>query len=111
MLAACGFVRDETINGPYRLVAVDVPEEVGICYALESGDCLRRIPDRVTAVAYNAEYVVAEVTGAGAGFYYIIRASDGPLVDPSVSVRGPLSATAFEQEQSRLGLPVPLPVD
>ncbi|MNT16984.1 hypothetical protein D3C71_436990 [compost metagenome] len=111
-LAACGFVQDEKIDGPYRFVAVDSEREAGVCFALADGSCIGRIPERVVAVAYNSDFVVGEVrqTPDVTSFYYVIRKVDGPQVDPSVSVRGPFDAIAFEAERSRLGLPEPKPI-
>jgi hypothetical protein len=42
MLQACGFAYDESIDGPYRLVAVDIEKDMGICRSDDndnSGDC------------------------------------------------------------------------
>ena len=36
-LASCGFVYDENLTGSYRLVAIDVIEDMSICYSLENG--------------------------------------------------------------------------
>jgi len=41
-LAACGngFVHDEGLSGPYRLVAIDVMEQMSLCRDVgRSGDC------------------------------------------------------------------------
>lgn len=116
-LAACGQpVRWQKVDGPYLIVAVDADDQTNVSYDLgDGGGAVGRIPSRVIAVSHNADFVTAEVRPsgehAGAEFYYIIRRLDGVSVDPSVSVRGPLSATAFEQERSRLGLPLPKPID
>ena len=107
-LTACGFVHDERIDGPYRLSAIDVDEEMSVCYDL--GDaCVGRIPGTVFAVGSNAAYVVAARHPANdrsrTEYYYLIRELDGPLVDPSVTVRGPFDLKAFQAEAERLGLP------
>ena len=57
-LGACGFVHDERIDGPYRLVAIDVSEEMAICYEIENG-CIGRIPETVYAVGFDTKYLVA----------------------------------------------------
>ena len=33
-VAGCGFEHDEAIDGPYRLVATDVDEQMAVCYTL-----------------------------------------------------------------------------
>jgi hypothetical protein len=57
-LSACGFVRDEHIDGPYRLVAIDIAEQTDVCYEIQGG-CIGRIPATVYAVGFNGTYLVA----------------------------------------------------
>src|SRR5262245_14276739 len=40
LLAGCGFVHDERLDGPYRLNAIDVMSEMSICYDLGNGHCV-----------------------------------------------------------------------
>ncbi len=107
-LGACGFVHDEHIDGPYRLVAIDVSEEMAICYEIEDG-CVGRIPGTVYAIGFDAKYLVAarhpDNDQSKTEYYYLTRALDGPLVDPSATVSGPYSADEFEFEITRLELP------
>jgi hypothetical protein len=110
MLHACGFVHDETIDGPYRVVAIDVGEEMSVCYTVdESGDCIGRIGSTVFAVGWDHSYIVAAIHPGNdrsqVAYYYIVRALDGPLKDPGVAVRGPFSAEEFRRQSARLGLP------
>lgn len=104
-LTACGFVHDEHIDGPYRLVAVDVMEDMAVCYELRDG-CIGRIPETVYAVGFNEKYLVVarhpNSDRSKSEYYYVERGLDGPLVDPSVSVRGPFVAAEFESEESAL---------
>lgn len=108
LLGACGFVHDEHIDGPYRLVAIDVLEQMAVCYEVEGG-CVGRIPETVYAVGCNAKYLVAarhpNNDRSKSEYYYLTRALDSPLADPSASVQGPFDADAFEAESKRLGLP------
>jgi len=108
ILAGCGFVHDEKIDGPYRLVAVDVHSEMSVCYSVGS-DCIGRIPETVFAVGSDAKYVVAARhplnDRSRTEYYYLIRELDGPHVDPKSTVRGPFDGVAFEREQKRLALP------
>jgi hypothetical protein len=107
-LGACGFVHDEHIDGPYRLVAIDVSADMAVCYELRDG-CIGRIPETVYAVGFNAKYLVAarhpNNDRSKSEYYYLTRALDEPLADPSTSVRGPFDAGEFEAESMRLGLP------
>jgi len=109
-----GFVIDRTIDGPYRLVAVDVPEDASVCLTLDGGDCLGRVDGSVFAVGWNETHVVVARHPMGLGgqadrskteYYYIIRSLDGVLADPSVSVKGPFDKVAFENEKARVKLP------
>jgi hypothetical protein len=108
-LTSCGFVLDEHIDGPYRLVAVDVPDDAGVCYEIEEG-CVGRIPATVYAVGFDSKYLVAarhpENDSSRSEYYYLIRALDGEVVDPSVTVRGPYGGDVFAAETKRLGLPL-----
>lgn len=108
MVTGCGFVHDERIDGPYRLVAVDVNTEMIVCYDL-GRDCIGRIPETVFAVGADAKHVVAARHPHGdrsrTEYYYLIRELDGPLVGPKVAVRGPFDSQAFEVERQRLALP------
>jgi hypothetical protein len=108
-LASCGFAHDETLTGPYRLVAVDTQEEMSICYTLEKGNCVGRVSGTIFSVGWNERFIVAkqhprnnrEVTN-----YFILEmARDNRLADPSASVTGPLSSTEFEEKAVSLGLP------
>jgi hypothetical protein len=107
-VTACGFVHDQTIDGPYRLVAIDVMEQMNVCYSIKDA-CVGRISETVFAVGHDASYIVAarhplnnrNVTE----YFYLIRSMDGPVADPSASVRGPFDAGKFEAERVRLRLP------
>ena len=108
-LDGCGFVHDEKITGPYRLVAIDISEQMSVCYTLEKSDCIGRIPETVFSVGWNDRFIVAKQhpsNNRSVTNYFILElARDGKLADPSASVTGPLSATAFEGKVASLGLP------
>jgi hypothetical protein len=108
-LAGCGFVHDEKIVGPYRLAAIDVFEQMGVCYTVEKGDCIGRIPETVFSVGWNDRFIVAKQHPSNNKLvtnYFILEiARDGQLASPSASVTGPLSAAAFEKMAASLGLP------
>jgi hypothetical protein len=108
-LNACGYVRDEHIDSPYRLVAIDSFDETDVCYELPQDACVGRVPQTVFAVGFDTKYLVVarhrNSDRSKSKYYYLIRALDGPLIDPSVSVRGPYDAGAFDVESKRLGLP------
>jgi hypothetical protein len=109
LLVGCGFVHDELLDGPYRLNAIDANSEMSVCYDLGDGDCIGRISETVFAVGWNSSYLVAARHPHGdkskVEYFYLVCGLDGPLVDPSVTVRGPFDWRSFEQEHQRLGLP------
>jgi hypothetical protein len=109
LVAGCGFVHDERLDGPYRLIAVDADSEMRVCYDLGDGNCIGRISETVFAVGWNSSYLVGarhpHNDKSKVEYFYLDRALDGPLVDPSVTVRGPFDLMSFEQERQRLGLP------
>ena len=89
-LAGCGFVADEVLDGPYRLVAVDIRADMSLCRSIGAdGSCSGDgPPDR-------------SVTE----FYYILRQADERNALKPVSVMGPFSELEYQQEKRRLQLP------
>jgi hypothetical protein len=108
LVTACGFVHDQKIDGPYRLVAIDVDEQMAVCYSIQDA-CVGRISETVFAVGHDASYIVAARHPSNnrkiTEYFYLIRSMDGPLADPSASVRGPFDAETFKAEIVRLRLP------
>jgi len=118
LLAACGFVYDKTLVGRYKLVAVDVDEQMGLCWSLSNGSCEGMGPSEGTVVlaGFNDGYVVAAAdrgNGPPAGksatqFYYIIRSFEDQSSDdglPYKGIRGPFTRQQYAAEKSRLHLP------
>jgi hypothetical protein len=107
-LAGCGFVHDQHIDGPYRLVAVDVDEQMAVCYSIPDG-CVGRIGETVFAVGHDRSYIVAARHPANnrsvTEYFYLVRSLDSANADPSASVRGPFDASHFEVERAQLRLP------
>jgi hypothetical protein len=109
LLSGCGFVHDEKIIGPYRLAAVDVDQQMSVCYELASGGCIGRIDETVFAVGADARYIVAQQHPSNdrtvTNYFILVIASDSELADPSKSVIGPLSEAAFRAKAQSLRLP------
>src|SRR5688572_2666147 len=104
--ASCGVVGDDHIDGPYRRIVIDVTSDASVYYCQEKDECIGRGPDGVFATGFNASYVTAARHPGNdrsvTEFFYIDRAVDGFLVDPSVSVKGPFTPEAFAAERTRL---------
>lgn len=125
-----GLVYDETVAGPYRLVAVDTMEDMVLCRSIEgnSGDCVGDgLPeptvfaaganDRFIAFARHprGEFTVGsgnETVSISQGpvdstvteYYYLIR-NRNDEGGPYGNVRGPFDERDFAAETRRLGLP------
>ena len=109
-VAGCGFqdfVHDEVLDGPYRLVAVDVSEDMSLCRSV-GRDCVGDgLPGPTLFQAgANSQYIVfARHPRRGftvpdrsvTEFYYILRQSG--------LVKGPLNQLEYQQENIRLHLP------
>jgi hypothetical protein len=113
-LAGCGFVHDEVLDGPYRLVAVDINEDMMLCRSFGAqGDCADEVGSTVFQAGANSQYIVAarhprqwpeHSNRSISEFYYIVRqANEGDSA--RVLVRGPFSELEFQQEKRRLQLP------
>jgi hypothetical protein len=116
-VAGCGFVTDEILDGPYRLVAVDVREDMALCRSIGTrGDCSGDgLPGpTVFEAGANSQYIVLgrhpsrrnEASDRSVTeFYYILRQGDERNAPKSVSVIGPFNELEYQQEKRRLRLP------
>ncbi|MDI6624497.1 MAG: hypothetical protein QME55_07190 [Brevundimonas sp.] len=120
LLAAClggwGFVHDEPLAGPYRLVAVVARDQMIVCRSLEGGGCSGDgLPDQtVFAAGADERFIVIarhpsgpfEVRQPGVTEYYFWkRDPDEAQSRFRPDVRGPYDGVAFEREKARLVLP------
>jgi hypothetical protein len=114
-LAGCApgalYLHDEPIEGPYRLRALVDAAETHICYERANGACDLRIPERVFAIGFDEDFIVAAVhplnDESETAFYYIVRDFDGPRADVKRAVRGPFENDAFVEEMREHGVPEP----
>ena len=116
-VAGCGFVTDEVLDGPYRLVAVDIREDMMLCRSIgTTGDCSGDgLPGpTVFQAGANSQYIVlARHPSRGneaadrsvTEFYYILRQADERNALKPVSVKGPFNELEYQQEKRRLQLP------
>ena len=109
LVSGCGFVHDEHITGPYRLIAVDVDDQMSISYDLEDGSAAGRIDETVFAFGFDGRFIVAKQHPNGdrsvTNFFYLDMTKDSKYAKPSDSVTGPLTERQFESEAERLNLP------
>ncbi|HYC75677.1 hypothetical protein [Brevundimonas sp.] len=121
LLAGCfggGFLHDQHLDGPWRLVAVDAWEDMTLCRRLEQSACAGDMlhGPTVFAAGIDERYVVyarhprtfpngleRHVTE----FHYVIRTPDDdrPGGLKAENIKGPFDEAAFEAERRRLGLP------
>jgi hypothetical protein len=116
-VAGCGFVRDEALDGPYRLVAVDIPEDMSLCRSVDiKGDCLSDgLPGpTVFQAGSNSQYIVFSrhprrgneaPLRSVSEFYYISRQANERDIRTPVSLSGPFNELEYQQEKRRLQLP------
>ena len=109
IICGCGFDHDEQITGNYRLVAVDVMDQMSVGLSVKGGNAIGRINATVFAVGWDQRYIVAKQhpnnNRAVTNYYYLEMAKDSQHADPSASVTGPLTETEFKQRQVNLKLP------
>jgi hypothetical protein len=113
-LAGCGFVHDEVVDGPYRLVAVDVFEDMMLCRSFGArADCAGEVGATVYQAGANSQYIVAarhprqfpdHANRSISEFYYIVRqANEGDAA--RVELHGPFGELEYQQKKGRLKLP------
>jgi hypothetical protein len=100
-----GFVHDEVLVGPYRLVAVDIDRDMAICWSLPGGGCVGDgLPGpTVFAAGFNDDYLVAAAYPDR--YYYVVRSPGDSRFPTEDEIVGPLTPAQFEQEKQRLNLP------
>lgn len=109
LLSSCGFVHDEHITGSYRLIAVDINEQMGISYDLGGGSAVGRINETVFAYGFNKRFIVAKQHPKNdrsiINYFFLDMTKDSKYAEPSASVTGPLNQKEFEEATKRLSLP------
>jgi len=111
-----GFVHDQTLVGPYRLVAVDTREDMALCRSLEGGDCLGHgLPGRtVFAAGADERYLViarhpsafGEPLNKAVTEYYVVeRSPDEADLRFRPEVLGPFDQAEFDARVRQLSLP------
>lgn len=107
LLAGCRPARDLRW-GPY-LYDHPRPGEVAIAFDLGNGAVAKRIEDRVCAVGWDENYLVAQQYPNGdetVTNYFIINArKDSATADLKDVVVGPLSEAEFKKRAAELSLP------
>ncbi|WDE95571.1 hypothetical protein PQO03_07540 [Lentisphaera profundi] len=108
LLTGCGFVHDEHIIGPYRLIAVDISEQMSISYELEGG-AAGRINETVFEYGFDAYFIVAKQHPKNnrniINYFYLEMKKDSKYANPSDSVTGPLTKKEFGIATKKLNLP------
>lgn len=113
--AACGFLADYHVGGPYRLVGVDLREDISLCISKSKSFCAGdRLPGpTVYAAGINARYVAfarhprteKAFNRAITEYYYIIRTPNEMRGVTPETLKGPFGQARFDEEKQRLGLP------
>ena len=114
-LTACDMAGSRPIAGPYRLQPVEQHTQMIVVYDQGGGNYISRVEESVFAVGADDRYVVAARHPHEPGYspldrsvteyFYIDRARDQALADPSLAVVGPMDAASFQAASRKLGLP------
>jgi hypothetical protein len=111
-LTACWqtVIFDEKITGLYRLSAIDISEQMSVCYELKDEDsCVGRIPETVFSVGWNEHFIVAKQHPSNdksvTNYFILDMRKDAKFLDPSVSVTGPLSEAQYKRQPMLMSLP------
>jgi hypothetical protein len=113
-LSACD-AGPQRIAGPYTLQPVEQNTQLIVVYDQGGGNYISRVEETVFAVGADDRYVVAARHPHEPGYspldktvteyFYIDRARDQPLADPTLAVVGPMDAASFQAASHTLGLP------
>jgi hypothetical protein len=113
-----------TLDGPYKLSAIDTMESMSIVWDAGDGTLVGDgLPGpTVFAAGYDAKYLVAAIhpqlckpfqqNCAAQGpdrskteYWYVVRTTDERDHLPYAGIKGPFDAAAFAEAKKRLGLP------
>lgn len=111
-----GFVHDQPLAGPYRLVAVDTREDMTVCRSLEGGDCLgdglpgRTVfaagaDDRHLVIARHPSVFGKPMNKAVTEYYVVERSPDEADPASRPEVFGPFDQAEFDARVRELSLP------
>jgi len=116
-VAGCGFVHDEVLDGPYRLAAVDISEDMMLCRSTGTeGICAGDgLPEpTIFQAGSDPRYIVLarhprrwpeRPDRSVTEFYYIARQANESDIRTRVSVSGPFNESEYLLEKKRLQLP------
>ncbi len=115
-----GFVYDERIEGRYRLVAVDVMDQLHVAFEHgAAGDCVSLTGDYLYQMAHNDRFILSKHYGEttnkhglpavdkSVSVYYIVEMNH-TLVngwDAEKKAYGPLTEEEFARKKAQLGIP------
>lgn len=103
-----GFVKDEKITGRYHLVSIDIPEDLTLCYKLESGDYKGVLEETIFAVGFNDNYIIAKQhpsNNRAITNYYIVPIYKENILSPEKGVIGALTLEQFNEKRRELNIP------
>lgn len=111
-----GFVHDQPLAGPYRLVAVDTRDDMIVCRSLESGDRVgdglpgRTVfaagaDDRYLVIARHPSAFGEPLNKAVTEYYVVERRPDEADPGSRPEVFGPFDQAEFDERVRQLSLP------
>jgi hypothetical protein len=111
LLSGCnvGDAYNRHLTGPYRLIAIDVMEQMSVSYDMGDGTTAGRIDETVFAVGWNEHFIVAKQHPKNdhkvTCFFILDMKRDSKYADPSECVTGPLTQVEFDTKRAALKLP------
>ena len=99
---------EKKIVGKYYLVAVDVAEDMTICYKLENGDYLGVVEETIFAVGFNEKYIIAKQhpgNNKSVTNYFIIPVNQSKNFYPDTRMNKALTLEQFNQGRQESGIP------
>jgi len=108
-----GFVYKKQIIDKYYLIAIDIDEQMTICYPINNGDFIGIIDETVYSIGYNKDFIIAKQHPfklpnnyeKSKTNYFIIPISKKRSIIPEDNVIGPLTKAEFETNRKNLNIP------
>lgn len=100
---SCDSWKSPIVNN-YYLIAIDLRENLSICYATKTTGCgVSVIPQTILAVGHNEDFIIAQ-SSYGGGMYFIIPSKDKVHKFPDENKLGPFREEEFILKKKELGI-------
>jgi len=113
LLAGCqGFIINKRVAGSYYLIAIDVEEDMALCYGDGGSVYSIIISQTVFAVGYSDNYIIVKQHPSESALhinreetdYYIVPVYPQDKYNIKKEIFGPFTLNQFEQKKKDLGM-------